>query len=75
MTAVAISIERATYSVREVAARLGVGKDAIYELIRRREYPFNEGGPVRVLSFGARRVIPCADLDAFLGAPTSPGDD
>jgi excisionase family DNA binding protein len=73
MTVDVAPVERATYSVREAAVRLGVGKDAVYECIKRKEFPFGDDGPVRVLRFGTRLVIPRVDLDAFLRVLANPG--
>ena len=53
---------RATFNVREVAALLGVGRDAIYEAANRGEIP----GAIRI---GRRRVFARATVLAWLGNP------
>lgn len=55
------TVERATYSVDEAAARLGVGRNAAYEAIKRGELP--------ALRIGRRLVVPRAALDRLLADP------
>lgn len=65
MTAVAeAAIEPGTWSVREAARRLGIGKDLAYELIARRAYPFD--GTIPVLQYGRRKRIPIAAIERHL---------
>jgi excisionase family DNA binding protein len=73
VTAVAeAAIEPGTYSVREAARRLGIGKDLAYELIARRAYPFD--GTIPVLQYGRRKRIPIVAVERHLEgqAPQSP---
>ncbi len=49
---------RVTYTVDEVAERLGVGRNAAYDAIKRRELP--------ALRIGRRIVVPRAALDRLL---------
>ncbi len=44
-------------SVREAAARLGIGRDTAYRLVAE--------GRLRSLSLGRRRLVPVAELTAF----------
>ena len=50
--------ERATLTVAETAARLGLGRNATYEAIRRGEIP--------ALRVGRRLLVPVAALDRWL---------
>ena len=50
--------ERVTFTVDEAAARLGIGRNAAYEAIKRRELP--------ALRIGRRIVVPRAALERFL---------
>ncbi len=51
-------MSRDTYTVDEVAERLGIGRNAAYDAIRRRELP--------ALRIGRRIVVPRAALDRLL---------
>lgn len=67
MTAVAVpEIEPGTYSVREAARRLGIGKNLAYDLIGRKAYPF-DAGRIRIEHYGSRIRIPIADVERHLG--------
>jgi excisionase family DNA binding protein len=55
--------EPLTVSVRQAAARLGFGRDSMYELVRT--------GRVRSVRVGRRIVIPVAELQAFLERETA----
>jgi excisionase family DNA binding protein len=52
-------IEKATYSVREAAKRLGIGRDKAYEAIR--------AGTIPSIKFGKRVKVPKAALGKLLG--------
>lgn len=52
------SDERATYTVDEAAARLGIGRNAAYEAIKRGELP--------ALRIGKRIIVPKAALARLL---------
>jgi hypothetical protein len=70
-------LECGTYTVDAASARLGIGRQLAYSLIRRGEFPT----PVIYLgscdgSGAARRiVIPKAPLDALLGGSAEPDKD
>ncbi len=51
-------MQRDTYTVDEVAERLGIGRNAAYEAIRRGELP--------ALRIGKRIIVPRAALDRLL---------
>jgi excisionase family DNA binding protein len=51
-------IERSAYSVPEVLAKIGVGRDKLYALIRSGELPARK--------IGRRTLIVASDLEAFL---------
>ena len=53
-----IRSEKLVYTVEEARARLGLGRGAIYEAIKRGEIP-----AVRI---GRRILVPCAALERFL---------
>lgn len=55
--------EAFTYSVREVAARLGVSERHIQRLINR--------GELTSFKLGSRRLIPRASLSKWLAGPTN----
>lgn len=55
--------ERGTYTVDEAAERLGIGRNAAYEAIKRGELP--------ALRIGRRIVIPRAALERLLSDPLS----
>lgn len=52
--------ERVTLSTKEVAHRLGVSKAFIYLEIQR--------GKLATLTFGKRRLVHVADVDAYIAA-------
>jgi excisionase family DNA binding protein len=52
--------ERQTYTVDEAARIIGIGRNAAYEAIRRREIP--------VLKIGRRLVVPKVALERLLSA-------
>jgi excisionase family DNA binding protein len=65
VTAVAVAeVRPGTWSVREAARRLGIGKDLAYELIARRAYPFD--GTIPVLRYGSKIRIPVAAVERHL---------
>lgn len=53
-------IEVRFLGVQEVANRLGVGKDAVFDLCRR--------GKLQSLRVGRRRVVSAASFEAFVAA-------
>jgi len=57
-------LRRATLSVREAAAILGVSLDSVYDAIRRKQIPS--------LSIGRRRLVPLYPLLHQLGAASAP---
>jgi excisionase family DNA binding protein len=57
-----------TQDVRTAAARLGVHRLTVYELIRRGEFP------VPVIRIGRKILIQKAGLDEMLGETGDPGD-
>ena len=59
---------RATYTVREVARLLGVGRDAVYAAAGRGEIP----GTIRI---GRRIVFARAKVLAWLGNPAPSGSE
>jgi len=52
------AIDRAAYSVPEALAKLGIGRDKLYKLIREGRLPARK--------LGRRTLILAPDLDAFL---------
>jgi excisionase family DNA binding protein len=56
-----LAVERATYTIREVAALLGLGATSAYEKARRGELPVQ---PIRV---GARYLFARRAVDELLG--------
>jgi excisionase family DNA binding protein len=56
--------DRLALTVREAAAALGVGKDAIYKAINR--------GELRAVRLGGTLLVPQAELDRMLGVASSP---
>ncbi len=66
--------DRATVTLGEAAALLGIGRSTAYELAQR------DALPVPVIRLGRRMVVPRAALDRLLAAerdpiPTVAGDD
>ena len=59
--------ERLVYSVEEVAAQLGIGRNQAYEAIHRGEIP-----SIRV---GRRLLIPTAALERLLEQAGQPDDE
>lgn len=59
-------VEKATFTVDEMAAHLGIGRNAAYEAIKRGEIP--------VLRIGRRILVPRAALDHLLASPEAPGE-
>ena len=55
------------YNVAEVAAALGIGRNAAYELIHRKDFPS--------LRVGNRWVIPVAALERWLEAQAQSRED
>lgn len=55
---------RLALTVKEAAAALGVGKDAIYKAINR--------GDLRAVKLGGRLLVPQMELDRMLGVDGSP---
>lgn len=53
-----ITSERLTFTVREVAQRLGVSSKLVYQQIER--------GDIKALTFGRRRLIPKAELNRLV---------
>ena len=51
--------ERLAYTVREAAAALGVGRDAVYNAINR--------GELRAVRFGGTTLVPRVELERLLG--------
>ena len=54
------TIEVAAYSIPQVMARVGVGRDKLYGLIREGKLPARK--------LGRKTLILAADLDAFLAS-------
>jgi excisionase family DNA binding protein len=52
-------------SVREAAKRLGLGRDAAYRLFRE--------GRLHSVALGRKRLVPVADLGAFIERESSNG--
>jgi excisionase family DNA binding protein len=50
-------------SVRDAARHLGIGRDSAYELVRT--------GRLRSVEIGRRRLVPVAELEAFVGREAS----
>jgi excisionase family DNA binding protein len=59
--------ERGTYSIEEVAARLGIDRGTAYRLAK------SDDLPVPVLRLGKRRVVGRAALDRVLSGETPQG--
>lgn len=53
------NLERATYTIEEVASILGVGRSTAYDAARRGEIP--------TVRLGRRLLVPKAKLDEMLG--------
>lgn len=51
-------VPRLAYSVEETAATLGVGRDAIFDLIRTNR--------LRTFKIGARRLVALRDIEDFI---------
>jgi excisionase family DNA binding protein len=54
--------ERLLVSVREAARRLGIGRDAAYDLVRQ--------GRLRSIAVGRKRLVPVVELEAFVERET-----
>jgi excisionase family DNA binding protein len=59
-----VSLERATYTVREVAALYGVGKDTVYEQVKAGSFPVRP-----IPGLGSRVLFSRAAVHADLGIP------
>jgi len=53
--------------VREAAARLAIGRDTAYELVR--------SGRLRSVAIGRRRLVPASELEAFVARESNGGGD
>jgi excisionase family DNA binding protein len=62
MTTTVVSLERATYTAREVAALYGVGKDTVYERVKTGEFPVKP-----IPGLGGRVLFSRAAVHADLG--------
>lgn len=66
MSATAVTLPRATYTVREVAALFGVGKDIVYEQAKKGAFPVQ---PIPGLC--GRVLFSRAAVNAYLGITDS----
>lgn len=62
MTEITLHAERLTRRPEEVGALLGIGRNGVYELIRK--------GELRSIRVGRKIIIPLAAIDEFLNRPT-----
>lgn len=64
-------MERATYSIDQVAELLGVGRDTVYRQIKKT----NSVAGITPIKVSGRMVIPAARLNAVLGIETQTDDE